>query len=46
MSTVNFQKFEHFISYFLALILLFMHLSLKMLSGIGNSEDPDPSGAV
>ena len=34
---------------FLAEILLFMHLSLKMLSGMANNEDPDqtaPSGAV
>ena len=42
--TVNVLKFQTLCSIlflFLAYILLFMHLSLKMLCGMANSEDPD-----
>ena len=36
-----FQNFEHFITYFFALILLFMQLIFKLLGGMANSVDPD-----
>ena len=38
---VNVLNFKHFIPYFFGLNLLFVQWSLKMLSGIANSEDPD-----
>ena len=41
MYTVNVLNFEHFIPCFFGLILLFMLLSLKMLSEMANSVDPD-----
>ena len=52
MNTVNVLKIQisnTSFHTFLAYILLFMHLSLKMLSRMANSYDPDqtdPSGAV
>ena len=38
-----FWNFKLFIPYFLAWILFFMQLFLKVLSGIANSVDPDQS---
>ena len=46
---VNVLKFQTLIPYFLAKILLFIQLLLRILSGMANSVDSDqtaPSGAV
>ena len=46
ITTLNILKFLTLYSIlFLLKILLFMHLSLKMLSGMANSEDPDQTAS-
>ena len=51
MSTVNVLKFQtlYSILFWIKFCFFFWHLSLRMLSGLANNEDPDqtaPSGAV